>query len=142
MQTENCNENQPEVQSMKYDDKPSKGQSEKKTFSVLTRILIYGLLLITTIIVVCMFGNTISQVLDGITKSVCRDGYFCEKCNKFHDLSRFRNITGARWCRNCCATVPAGVEERYAHCCTCGGQHTRGMCRSMLEQDSTAATGW
>jgi len=129
MQTENCNENQPEVQSMEYDDKPSKGQSEKKTFSVLARILIYVLLLITIIVVlITMFGGTISQVLDGITKSVCRDGYFCEKCNKFHDLSRFRDIAGARWCRNCCTTVPAGVVGPYAHRCTRGGQHTPGSC--------------
>lgn len=32
MQTENCNENQPEVQSMKYDDKPSKGNLKKRLF--------------------------------------------------------------------------------------------------------------
>ena len=128
MQTENCNENQPEVQSMEYDDKPSKGQSEKKTFSVLARILIYVLLLITIIVVlITMFGGTISQV-PGITKSVCRDGYFCEKCNKFHDLSRFRDIVGASWCRNCCTTIPTGVQEQYAHCCTCEGQHTPGWC--------------
>ena len=59
------------------------------------------------------------------------DGYFCKKCNIFHDLSEYRNITGARWCEKCCKKVPAGLGGGLTHCCSCGGDHIPGDCRTV-----------
>ena len=83
--------------------------------------LVLGLLVIGTV----YFGN---QIYAAILQAISVEGYYCKKCAKFHDLSEYRDITGARWCKNCCRSVAAGVELRFAHCCSCGGQHYPGEC--------------
>ncbi len=94
------------------------------------RLIIYGalgfaLVLGSLVIGTVYFGN---QIYAAILQAISVEGYYCKKCAKFHDLSKYRDIDGARWCKNCCRSVAAGVELRFAHCCSCGGQHYPGKC--------------
>ena len=72
--------------------------------------------------------------------------YFCEKCNKIHDLSRFNGpdaISGGRWCRTCCKEVSAALGTGETHCCNCGGEHLGRGCQhplSSMHKGATAAT--
>ena len=124
-----------------------KTEKKKKLLSTecIVCIVIVILLYVAGVVALVMFPKSVSTFMkearivfqgsckicgyknDG-KKSVSHECYYCKKCAKFHDLSKYRDIDGARWCKNCCRSVAAGVELRFAHCCSCGGQHYPGKC--------------
>lgn len=116
MSEENCKDHAPAMQESKTIDKPHKRKTN--IIHILARILIYGVLLFSTIFIICIsfWGSSISKFFDHADDAV-KHSYnivrFCGRCSGSF-IGETCTCSNRPICSDC-----GGIKDEYHECYFC-----------------------